>query len=92
MATAASTSVVQQLQAAANYLLLGQAEESPAHVDFIQRLANAAVASGFTTSQGRFMESMKLKPFSTLTLFLAYLGGTTASQSNTQTVSTLPVP
>lgn len=67
--------VVQQLQAAANYLLLGQAEESPAHVDFLQRLANAAVAAGFTTSQGRFEESMKLRPFSTLTLFVAFQSG-----------------
>lgn len=66
---------VQQLQAAANYLLLGQAEESPAHVDFIQRLANAAVSAGFTTSQGRFEEAMKLKPFSTLALFLAFAYG-----------------
>lgn len=74
---------VQQLQAAANYLLLGQAEESPAHVDFIQRVANAAVTAGFTTSQGRFEESMKLKPFSTMTLFAAFLAGSG---------QTLPVP
>jgi len=74
---------VQQLQAAANYLLLGQAEESPAHVDFIQRVANAAVTAGFTTSQGRFEESMKLKPFSTFALFAAFLAGSG---------QTLPVP
>lgn len=67
--------LVQQLQAAANYLLLAQAEESPAHVDFLQRLANAAVTAGFTTSQGRFEEQMKLRPFSTLTLFLAFAYG-----------------
>lgn len=74
---------VEQLQAAANYLLLAQAEESPLHVDFAQRIANAAVTSGFTTSQGRMEESLKLKPFSTFALFAAFLAGSG---------QTLPVP
>ncbi len=78
MATAA-----QQFTAAANYLLLGRAEESPAHLDWIQRMANAAVTAGFTTSQGRFEEAIKLKPFSTLSLLAAFLAGSG---------QTLPVP
>jgi hypothetical protein len=86
------TTDVQALQAAANYLLTAQAYESPSHPDFIQRLEAVAVSSGFSPNVGRFRESMKLKPFSTLTLFLAYIGGNTAAQTNTQSAPTLPVP
>lgn len=91
MSTFLATTDVRNLQAAANYLLLAQAYESPSHPDFIQRLEAVAVSTGFA-SAGRFRESMKLRPFSTLTLFLAYLGGNTASQANTQSAPVLPSP
>jgi hypothetical protein len=92
MSTFLSTSEVQQVQAAANYLLTALAYETPDHPDFIQRLEPVAVSSGFSPNVGRFRESMKLKPASTMALFLAYIGGATAAQSNTQAVATLPVP
>jgi hypothetical protein len=92
MSTFLSTSQVQQVQAAANYLLTSVAYETPDHPDFIQRLEAVAVSSGFSPNVGRFRESMKLKPASTMALFLAYVGGNAASQANTQSAPTLPVP
>lgn len=92
MATFLSTSQVQQVQAAAQYLLANPSYETPDHPDFIQRLEPVAVACGFSDSTGKFRESMKLKPASTMALFLAYIGGNTAAQANTQTAPVLPVP
>lgn len=92
MSTFLSTSDVQAVQAAANYLLTNPSYETPDHPDFIQRLEAVAVSSGFSANVGRFRESMKLKPASTMALFLAYVGGNTAAAANTQSAPTLPVP
>lgn len=92
MATFLSTSDVQALQAAANYLLTNPSIELPQNADFIQRLEPVAVSCGFSATVGRFRESMKLKPLSTLVLFLAYVGGNAAAAANTASAPTLPVP
>lgn len=90
MATFLSTSNVQTLQKAANLMLAEQARETPFDATVSQVVANAAVSSGFSASTGQFLEAIKLKPYSTLLLFLAYVGGNAAAQASTATAPVLP--
>jgi hypothetical protein len=89
MSTYLSTSQTQALQAASAFLRLSSAYETPADEAFIARLAQVASSTGFSTT-GAFQDAMKLRPFSTLVLFIAYVGSNSAGQASSVQAPVLP--
>jgi len=69
-----TTTAISQIQSAVTLMETGSAYETPFAEDVIERVAPAAVSSGFLNSTGQFYEDIKNRPVSTCLKWALYLG------------------
>lgn len=74
-----STADLNGLKKAANRMIQGSALELPFDADVAQILGRHATAIGFTDGVGTFEQAVKLRPVSTMILFVAFVGGSGAA-------------
>lgn len=64
----------QHLQDAVNLMTKGQSYESPFDATVIEQVAKVAASSGFTKTDGVFLQQARDNPFSTLLRFILFVG------------------
>lgn len=64
-----------QIQHAVDLMVLGTAPENIFDATCMESVAKAAASSGFSSSNGEFLQAARDRPISTLLKYLLWLGG-----------------